>query len=189
MTRELLAGTLVRLAAQDPHTAVETIANWNRDTEYVRLLAVDPVKPANRKKISEMLERSIEPEFYSFGIRTLPDDKLIGFIILMHVNHVHGEAFVGIGIGDSEYRSRGYGSDAMRVLLRFAFQELNLHRVSLDAVAANSRAVRSYEKVGFVHEGRTRGTEYRNRVHDDLIAMGILKREWEALYANEPLNG
>jgi RimJ/RimL family protein N-acetyltransferase len=184
MDDKLLTGTLVRLAAQDPEKSIETIVNWNKDSEYVRLLAVDPVKPPSRKEWVERYERPIEPEFYPFSVYALEGDKLIGFVVLMHVNHVHGECFVGIGIGDSEYRSKGYGSDAMRVALRFAFEELNLHRVSLDAIESNRRAVRSYEKVGFVHEGRTRGTEYRKGIRDNLVTMGILQSEWQALDAH-----
>jgi RimJ/RimL family protein N-acetyltransferase len=187
MANTLLKGKLVRLAAHDPDTSVDTIVDWNKDTNYVRLLAVDPVKPPTRKEWKDRLERGVESDFYPFGIRSLEDDKLIGFIILMHVNHVNGEAFVGIGIGDGEYRSKGYGADAMRVVLDFAFRELNLHRVALDAIATNARAVRSYEKVGFVHEGKTRGTEYRNGVRDDLVAMGILRSEWGALNAHQEL--
>ncbi len=184
MKTDLLKGELVRLGAQDPEKGIEVILDWNKDTNYVRLLAVDPVKPPSRKEWVKRFEQAIEPEFYPFRVFTLQDDKPIGFVVLMGVNHVNGECYVGIGIGDSEFRSKGYGSDAMRVALRFAFEELNLHRVSLDAIASNLRAVRSYEKVGFVHEGMTRGTEYRNRTRENLVSMGILRSEWQARYAH-----
>ncbi len=176
----LFTGTLVRLVAQDPENAA-TIASWAKDTVYARLLAVEPVTPLNPKALRERMERPHNETFFRFGVRTLADDKLIGFVILMHVNHTHGDAFVGIGMGDADYRGKGYGTDAMNLVLRYAFQELNLHRVSLDAVVTNARAIRSYEKCGFVHEGQTRGTEFRNGVHDNLVTMGILRGEWEKL--------
>lgn len=178
MDNKLLTGRLVRLSAQDPENAA-AIAAWDRDTEYTRLLAVDPVTLGTPKSWRTRMERPPQDHFFPFAIRTLADDKLIGFIILMRIKPVHGEGWVGIGIGEQAYRGRGYGTDAMQLVLRFAFQEMNLHRVSLDAVATNARAVRSYQKAGFVLEGQTRGTDFRNGIRDNLVTMGILKTEWE----------
>ncbi len=179
MNDSLFAGTLVRLAAQDPEKDAPAIAAWDGDAVYNRLLSVEPVLPPRLKDAREMLERPINGRFFPFGVRTLADDKLIGFVILMNVNYAHGDAFVGIGMGDAEYRGKGYGTDAMKLVLRFAFQELNLHRVSLEAIAANARAIRSYEKCGFAQEGRTRNAEFRDGVRDHIVAMGILRAEWE----------
>lgn len=179
MDNQLFTGKLVRLAAREPETDAATIAAWDKDTVYNRLLSVEPVLPPSLKDAREMLERPRNDRFFPFGVRTLADDKLIGFVILMNVNHVHGDAYVGIGLGDPDYRGKGYGTDAMNLVLRFAFQELNLHRVSLDAVAMNVRAIRSYEKCGFIHEGQTRGTEFRDGIRDNIVAMGILRKEWE----------
>jgi RimJ/RimL family protein N-acetyltransferase len=181
MDNQIFTGKLVRLVAQDPEKDATTIAGWDKDTEYTRLLEVDPVTPPQLKNKRERLERMPNPHFYPFGVRTLTDDILIGFCVLMRVNHVHGDAFVGIGMGDPAYRGKGYGTDAMNLILRFAFQELNLHRVSLDAVATNARAVRSYEKCGFVLEGQTRGTEFRSGIRDNIVSMGITRREWEGM--------
>lgn len=179
MNDSLFTGKLVRLAAQDPEKDAATIATWDKDTEYTRLLEVEPVMPPNLKATRQRIERPRSERFFPFGVRTLADDKLIGFVVLLRINHVHGDAFVGIGMGDPAYRGKGYGTDAMNLILRYAFQELNLHRVSLDAVATNARAVRSYEKCGFVLEGQTRGTEFRNGTRDNIVTMGILREEWE----------
>lgn len=179
MDRQILSGKLVRLAAQDPAKDAQIVADWEKDTVYTRLLAVEPVTPPNPKARRERMEHSRNEKFFPFAVRTLADDKLIGFVILMHVNHVHGDAFVGIGMGDPEYRGRGYGTDAMNLILRFAFQELNLHRVSLDTLGNNARAIRSYEKCGFVCEGLVRGAEHRGE-RDDIVAMGALRAEWLA---------
>lgn len=179
MNGQLLVGELVRLCAFNSAADVETVLRWDQDTEYLRLLITDPVEPPTTKATRERMERPGKDAFLTFAVRTLADDRLIGHTSLMHINHANGNAWVGIGMGDPDYRGRGYGTDTMRVVLRYAFQELNLHRVSLDAVAENLRAVRSYEKSGFVLEGRTRGTEYRDRVRGDLVTMGILRSEWE----------
>ena len=108
----------------------------------------------------------------------LEDDRLIGYIGLEGDIFPHGEAFVGIGIGERELWGKGYGTDAMKVILRYAFQELNLRRVSLDTFEYNPRAIRSYEKAGFVHEGRAEDFLYREGRRWDLIFMGILREEW-----------
>ena len=67
------------------------------------------------------------------------------------VNWNGRDAFVGLGIGETEYWNKGYGTDVMNVLLRYAFMELNLLRVTLSVFEYNPRAIRSYEKAGFRH--------------------------------------
>jgi RimJ/RimL family protein N-acetyltransferase len=116
---------------------------------------------------------------FSFAIHTLADDRLIGAIELSVTQWVHGDAYVGIGIGERDDWGKGYGTDAMRVMLRYAFREMNLHRVSLTVFEYNPRAIRSYEKAGFVVEGRLRGWLNREGRRWDMIHMGILREEWE----------
>ena len=84
-----------------------------------------------------------------FAIRTLDDDRIIGEIGLDGIRWTHGDCFVGIGLGEREFWGKGYGTDAMKIILRYAFTELNLRRVTLDVFEYNPRGVRSYEKVGF----------------------------------------
>lgn len=181
MQRNLLTGTLVRLAATNPAQHAATEASWSKDTVYTRLLEVDAVMPPRIAQSRVWMESPLKADKYTFAILTLADDQFIGTVTLMHIRHSGGEAFVGIGIGNPAYRGRGYGGDAMRTVLRFAFHELNLHRVSLDAVATNAQAVRSYEKCGFVHEGQTRGTDWRGGIRTNLVGMGILRAEWDKL--------
>jgi RimJ/RimL family protein N-acetyltransferase len=88
---------------------------------------------------------------------------------------------VGIGIGEREYWGKGYGKDAMRIMLRYAFMELNLHRVSLNVYEYNPRAIRSYEKAGFTVEGRQRQALNRDGRRWDMIYMGSLREEWKRL--------
>lgn len=185
---DLLQGKFVRLTAEDPKTAAEAFARWGRDSEYSRLLDSSVSAPVSVKKITEWMEKDLEkssPTEYYFMIRRLEDDLLVGLIGLDGNIIPHGEAFVGIGIGERELWSKGYGSDAMRVILRYGFSELNLRRVSLDVFEYNPRAIRSYEKVGFVHEGRVRGYLHRSGQRWDLIFMGILREEWLAAYPKE----
>ena len=179
---DLLHGQLVRLAAANSEADAETMARWSHDSEYLRHLDSEVACPQSVKRAKEDVQKWMEnesPDNFGFMIRTLADDRLIGFIGLDGIRWTHGDCFVGIGIGDPEYRGNGYGTDAIRVILRYAFIELNLHRVSLDVFEYNLRAIRSYEKAGFVVEGRERQFLNREGRRWDLVYMGILREEWK----------
>ena len=87
---------------------------------------------------------------------------------------------MGIHIGERDFWGKGYGTDALRVLLHYGFDELNLQRVSLSVLEGNARAMRSYEKCGFRLEGRERQAwAYDGRRWDE-IYMGLLREEWRS---------
>jgi RimJ/RimL family protein N-acetyltransferase len=178
---DLFRGELVRLVAEDPQKVAEMYSHWKRDSEYWRLMASEAAYTHSTRAVKSWIEKESQqvPPPLVFFIRTLDEDRIIGDIGLEPVKNSHGDAFVGIGIGERACWGKGYGSDAMRVILRYAFTELNLHRVTLDVFEYNPRAIRSYEKVGFKHEGRARGVLHRDGRRWDLIFMGILREEWE----------
>lgn len=179
---DIFRGDLVRLSGDDPQTIAEAFSRWNRDSEYARLLDDEPPRLRSVQSIKEWLEKEFEKGEemrYFFTIRTLADDQLIGFIGLFAIDWNHGNAWVGIGLGERNYWGNGYGTDAMQVILRYAFRELNLHRVSLDVFEYNPRALHSYEKAGFKIEGRRRKIVQRDGTRYDMIFMGILREEWE----------
>jgi RimJ/RimL family protein N-acetyltransferase len=186
--KDVLKGNLVRLSAFDPQAMSKVIARWNLNSEYVRLLDSSARPMKSEKSLVKWMEKELEElavENYYFSIRTLAEDKLIGEIGLDVVNWPGRDAFVGLGIGETEYWSKGYGTDVMNVLLRFAFMEINLGRVSLGVFEYNPRAIRSYEKAGFRHEGRMRRLLKREGRRWDNLFMGILREEW--LELNLPL--
>lgn len=171
------------LTAVEPKELAEAAACWNRDSEYQRLSMVEPANQISVRKLTEWTERDQEKDpasFYYFGIRTLEGDRLVGSCGLDGHVFPHGEGFVGIGIGERELWSKGYGTDGMILILRYAFLELNLRRVALSTSEFNPRAIRSYEKAGFTHEGRVRGCIQREGRHWDMLFMGILRDEWMA---------
>ncbi|MEE8337835.1 MAG: GNAT family protein [Dehalococcoidia bacterium] len=104
----------------------------------------------------------------------------IGNIVLRGLSAEHRHAEVGIAIGDDESRGRGYGEDAMRTICRYGFQDLDLHRIELTTLAYNVRAVRSYEQVGFVLEGRRREHRYKGGRYWDTLVMGLLRSDFAA---------
>jgi RimJ/RimL family protein N-acetyltransferase len=183
MSNNLFQGELVRFVAAEPQLAAGLFAKWMRDSEFVRLLDTDPARLLSVDKYKEWFEKDLVEQQKNdelfFLIRTLEEDLTIGLIGLDGIQWVHGDAWVGIGLGEREYWGEGYGTDAMRILLRYAFEELNLHRLSLSVFEYNSRAIRSYEKVGFVIEGRVRQFLNRDGRRYDMIFMGILRDEWK----------
>ena len=178
---DLFKGRLVRLGAADLKLIGELFPRWGQNSEYKRMLDASPAYLYSEKATREWFEREQEkpePDYLLFLIRTLEDDKVIGDIGLERANQ-HGDTFVGIGIGEPEYWSKGYGTDAMEIVLRYAFQELNLRRVSLDVFEYNPRALRSYQKAGFQIEGRYRQFLNREGRRWDMIFMGITSEEWQ----------
>jgi RimJ/RimL family protein N-acetyltransferase len=179
MNEALLRGELVRLTMEEPETLARLDSQWSENSEYSRLLDWDPARRFSVKNTQKWIEKQAENEnWHFFSIRTLSDDRIIGGIGLDGIRWMHGDTFVGIGVGEREFWGKGYGTDAMKVILRYAFTELNLHRVTLDVFEYNQRGVRSYEKVGFVHEGRARGLILREGRRWDVFFMGILREDW-----------
>lgn len=179
--KDLFRGELVRLTSEEPDFIAKYEARWQRDSEFRRLADSGPADIVSEKKIKEQFEKSAEegfkPQRYGFTIRVLEDDKPIGFLGLW-LNLIHGEAWVGIGIGERDYWGRGCGTDAMKLAVQYAFMELGVHRVSLGLFEYNPRALRAYEKVGFRLEGRTRQDMLREGRRTDSLWMGILRTEW-----------
>ena len=173
----LWQGKLVKLTARNVETDAAFDARWERDSGFHRLASPNPAYPITLNRARQFYE-SRGPNSFPFAIRTLSDERLIGYIGLWIGSWTSGEAWVGIGIGDRGDWGKGYGTDAMRVILRYAFTELNLFRVSLDALGSNARAIRSYEKCGFVLEGRTRDAARYDGRYCDEVCMGILRAEW-----------
>lgn len=185
---DLFRGELVRLTAEEPDIYTKAEIQWQRDTEFLRYMDGNPSMLSSEKKLKEWFEKraesNLKPDTYSFSIRTLADDKLIGFLSLW-VALSHNDAWVGIGIGERELWSKGYGTDAMKLCLQYAFTELNLFRMTLALMDYNPRALRAYEKAGFRLEGRTRGDVQREGNRYDSLWMGILREEWLAMQNGE----
>jgi RimJ/RimL family protein N-acetyltransferase len=179
MNENLLRGDLVRLTMEEPETLAKLESQWSSDSEYSRLLDWDPARRFSVKNSQKWIEKQYENDnSHFFAIRTLAEERTIGGIGLDGIRWMHGDTFVGIGIGDREYWGKGYGTDAMKIILCYAFTELNLHRVTLDVFEYNQRGVRSYEKAGFVAEGRARGVMLREGRRWDVLFMGILREDW-----------
>ena len=175
----LFRGELVRLRAFDKMDGA-AIASWTENAEYMRLVDTDAARPWTAEQATGFyVAEKPDPHSYTFALCTLADDRLIGFVSLHSIEWNNAAAVLSIGIGDPGDWGKGYGSDALRVILRYAFCELNLHRVGLDVISSNARAIRAYEKVGFRQEGRVREAVHRDGQRYDRVFMGILRDEWQ----------
>ena len=188
MKNDLLGGELVRLTAENPEVVAAQLFRWNQDTEWFRFLDTDPPRLFSEKKVKEFQEKALEKDSSNelfFNILSLEDDRLIGFVGLFDLFKHHGDSLVAIALGERADWGKGYGTDAMRIMLRYAFNELNLRRVGLIVFEYNPRAIRSYEKLGFVQEGRIRGAILREGQRWDWLFMGLLREVWSAMQATD----
>ena len=110
-------------------------------------------------------------------IRLVGDQKLIGDCVLFDINHKEGTAEVGILVGEKEYHSKGYGSEALFLLCRYGFDKLNLHSILLHHLSINACGDKAYRKVGFREFGCFRESVVRDRVRHDIVYMDLLEPE------------
>ncbi len=110
----------------------------------------------------------------------------IGNCTFHNVDWRNRKAEIGIAIGEKAFWNQGYGTEAVRLLLQFGFQTLNLHRIMLRVYAYNRRAIRCYEKAGFVLEGRLRQARYFQGAYHDELIMSVLRDEWNGM-PHDPL--
>ena len=157
----------------------DVMASWHQDSFYLRHVDTDIAFPAVPDVFNS--DENRDNTHHSFRIRLLEDQRLIGFAAFHGIEWNNGTGSLAIGIGNPLDRGKGYGLEALRLLLQYAFLELNLHRVGLDVISYNEPAIRSYIRTGFREEGRVREAIYREGKRYDRIYMGLLKEEWLAL--------
>jgi RimJ/RimL family protein N-acetyltransferase len=152
---------------------VEPLFEWINDRELVLLNA--RYKPVHESDHTAWFAAIRESEdVVIFGIRRNDDDSLIGSCQLVAIDPVHRLAELQIRIADPEQRGRGYGSEAVRLLVDHAFRDLGLRRVQLAVFADNAPAIRAYEKAGFAQEGVLREGAFIDGSARDVVVMGIL---------------
>ncbi len=176
---KLFFGDQVKLAAARDED-VDIMMKWGEDAEYLRNVDTDLARPKTKDQWAA--EGSAGSNSVYFRLRTLETDELIGFAAIHGIEWNNRAGLLAIGIGQSAHRNKGYGSDALKLILRYAFHELNLDRVGLDVIEYNKGGIRAYEKVGFQLEGRKRSMVYRDGKRYDVLIMGILREEWENIH-------
>ena len=180
--QQLFEGETIRLGPIDFDKDPEVESRWTHDLGYLRMLGRElarPLSQAQLKKKYESIEKGMEEHnLIYYTIRRKEDNHLLGFIRLDWIEWTHGAASLKMGIGDAQERGKGYGSQALRLFLRFAFDELNLYRLTAMVGEDNQQAVAFFQKFGFVEEVRRRKALLRDGQTYDLLMLGLLKDEW-----------
>ena len=174
-----LTSDRIRLIAVDAERDGDLMARWSNDAGMMRLFDSDVPRPRVARQTRAETERwAYRDTAIEWAIQLVDGDVVIGRIGLHRYLPSHRSADFHIGIGDRVHWSKGYGREAVTLLLNYAFGEIDLHRVGLTVFAANDRAVALYRKLGFVEEGRWRQLLRRDGVDQDVLLMGILRHEW-----------
>jgi RimJ/RimL family protein N-acetyltransferase len=181
---QLFEGQDVRFGPIDHEKDAEIESRWMHDSEFMRMMEVVPARPLSAaliKKQYEKLEKEMDENknLYYFTIRAREDDHLIGRASIQWIDWANGNGFLRLGIGAAEDRRKGYGTQALQMLLRFAFAELNLFRVSAIVPEYNLGAIALMKKFGFVQEVSRRKSLERDGRRWDLYVFGLLKDEWQ----------
>ena len=174
----MLRGEKVTLRAVEKEDQETLWRFWN-DLEVELAGGGDPPSPISLERLRsrfEREERERSRDNTDFMIEV--DGATIGHCGLFHVDTAARHCEFGISIGEKDCWGRGYGCDAVRVLLDYAFRVRNLRRVWLETHASNEWAIRAYRACGFVEEGRMCEHVWLAGRYVDNVIMGVLREEW-----------
>ncbi|MDR3051017.1 MAG: GNAT family N-acetyltransferase [Oscillospiraceae bacterium] len=156
------------------------IRAWANDAEATHYLSHIFLPPQTLPMTEDFLQRMLNSPFneYHFIIADKETLDYIGQVDLLNTNALNRTAELGVVIGAAQKRGCGVGTEAITLLLRYAFLQANLNRIDIWVNAENARAIRCYEKCGFVHEGARRQAHFADGGYHDLLLMGALRQEW-----------
>lgn len=157
----------------------ELYHTWKNDMEVMR--TTSPYLDIHSYETTHEFVAQVilgSPSSKSYLILDKETGSPIGITSLITIDYKNRNAECIIDIGEKEYWGKGYGQEALRLLLNYAFLEMNLHRVSLRVFSFNEKAIKLYEKLGFKHEGLSRQALFREGAWHDIVHMGLLQSEY-----------
>ncbi|TCT27110.1 RimJ/RimL family protein N-acetyltransferase [Melghiribacillus thermohalophilus] len=119
---------------------------------------------------------------HDFAICLKDQHTIIGDLTILDIDNINRKGGFRIAIHHPDYFNKGYGTEAVRLALKYSFEDLSLNRLQLEVYSHNPRGIRAYEKAGFKQEGVIRESLFLNGRYFDEIIMGILRKEYEQLY-------
>ena len=176
----MLLGKRIRLRGAE-QTDLPNFVRWMNDPEVIRnLLLYTPLSSLDEQVWFDIMIKSPKEE-HVYVIEIFEDNNwlAIGSTGFHSVDWKNRSTEIGISIGEKKYWNCGYGRDTMRLMLRHAFNDLNLNRVYLFVFETNERARKAYLASGFVEEGRLRQDVYKNGQYIDVFVMSVLRSEWQ----------
>jgi RimJ/RimL family protein N-acetyltransferase len=172
----VLSGARVTLRAIVPDD-LEALFALESDLTTWELRQPTPPIPLDRAAWEEGMRARLAEDDGAVRFAIDADGSFVGRCALMSVDRLARHADVSIAL-TADARGRGFGTDALRVLARFAFERHNLHRLQVEVLATNGAAIACYRKVGFVEEGRRRQNAWVDGRYEDDLIMGLLRDDW-----------
>jgi RimJ/RimL family protein N-acetyltransferase len=170
---EKIPGERIYLSPIDPDDA-ELYTKWLNDIEVERWLGGYSSVYSLPSERAWLEENTKKTDSYQFAIILRDGNRLLGNLGLMDVNQINRRATLGIFIGEAEDRSKGYGSEAIRLLLDYGFRWLGLRNIDLHVHSENARAIACYKKAGFREYGRRHGVVFADGGWQDDVLMEAL---------------
>ncbi len=157
------------------------IYKWFKDSEFLKYYDYMPPVPQTSAEVDKTFsdyEKNYESKVFAVKINN--SSEIIGIAGFDDIITDNGVATLFIGIGSKEQRGKGYGKEALNLLLRYGFKDMNLHRIQLNVLEFNISAIKLYEGSGFKREGTFREFVLRDDKRYDLFLYGLLKSEWKS---------
>ena len=176
----MLYGKRIRLRAIEREDLPRFVA-WLNDPEVRRNLQLfQPLSLVQEEEwFKGILQRSVEEQPLVIEIKTGESWQAVGDAGFFSIREADRTAEIGIFIGEKKFWGQGYGTEAMSLMLKHGFKELNLNRIYLRVYETNLRGIRSYEKAGFKQEGRLRQDRFMDGKYIDVLLMSVLRSEWK----------
>ncbi len=182
----MIFGERIRFRAIE-QADLESFSRWINDPEVRRGIGfylpgslTDEQDWFDKMRSKPLYEHNLAIEARGLDASGQETWQLIGTWSFFNFDQRNASAEFGIMIGEKIYWDRGYGTEAVRLLVKHGFDTLNLHRIFLRVFETNPRAIRAYEKAGFTHEGRQRKAEFRAGSYLDVLVMSMLRHEYLA---------
>ena len=169
----------IRVCLQVIETSdLEKIYTWKNDFELSNLIMSHPL-PFSNHQIHEWFERNQDDRNQVlFGIYFVENHQIVGIIRLMFIDWISSNAELGIYIGDAEMRNKGIGKEAIQLILKYAFKQLNLSRIYLRVLESSNSTIRLYQGLGFIPEGNLRQHYWVNGKYENVLIFGMLRSEY-----------
>ena len=178
----MIFGNLIYLSSLNKES-IEQLRAWRNNTELRKYFR--EYREISKEMQEKWFENTIGNRFQvDFEIHDITEKNLIGHCGLYYIHWVNRTAEFTIYIGNVSFRKKGYGSDALKTLLNYGFNELNLNRIYCE-VFSNNEAIKVYRKIGFKDEGVLKEHYYCDGKYWDSYILGMLKKEWNLLNKNE----
>ena len=191
MYQPFITGEKLYLRGLEKEDLAGNMSQWPNDPEITHYMVMGAVPNSGVIYCSwNTLEEEYEQLRKSekdvvFAIVDKESDKMMGLVGLYDISWIPRLAELRIVIGEKDFWRKGYGTEAIKLVVDYAFDKLNLNKVYLGVNAEHKRAIKAYKNAGFIEEGILRKEQYRNSKYYDAVRMSILRKEYYAKSENK----